>query len=309
MVHGGEAFHAPCVIDDEVIAAIEEFVPLAPLHNPSNLIGINVARRLFPAAAQVAVFDTAFHQTIPAESYLYALPYELYQKHRVRRYGFHGTSHWYVSEKASEFLNRPLNQLKMITIHLGNGASMAAIKGGKCMDTSMGMTPLEGLVMGTRSGDVDPALPFFLAANLGMDLAGIDRLLNKESGLKGLCGFNDMRQVIEAAEGGQETAKLALNIYALRIKKYIGAYLAELGGLDAIVFTAGIGENAPLVRSMCCQGLEHIGIAVDEQRNAARSSGARSISKDGTAVQVLVVPTDEELKIARETQKLLESRQ
>ncbi len=309
VVHGGEAFHAPCVIDDEVIAAIEEFVPLAPLHNPSNLIGINVARRLFPAAAQVAVFDTAFHQTIPAESYLYALPYELYQKHRVRRYGFHGTSHWYVSEKAAEFLGRPLDQLKMITIHLGNGASMAAVNGGKCVDTSMGMTPLEGLVMGTRSGDVDPALPFFLAANLGMDLAGIDRLLNKESGLKGLCGFNDMRQVIEAAEGGQETARLALNIYALRIKKYIGAYLAELGGLDAIIFTAGIGENAPLVRSMCCQGLEHIGIAVDGQKNAVRSSGARSISKDGTAVQVLVVPTDEELKIARETQKLLESRQ
>lgn len=309
VVHGGEAFHAPCVIDNEVIAAIEDFVPLAPLHNPPNLIGINVARQLFPDAVQVAVFDTAFHQTIPAKGYLYALPYELYEKHRVRRYGFHGTSHWYVSEKAAEFLGKPLDKLKLITIHLGNGASMAAVKDGEGIDTSMGMTPLEGLVMGTRSGDVDPALPFFLAGNLGMDLAGIDKLLNKESGLKGLCGFNDMRQVIEAADGGQKTAQLALDIYALRIKKYIGAYLAELGGLDAIIFTAGIGENSPIVRTMCCDGLEHIGIAVDEKKNQQRTGNARSISKQGTPVQVLVVPTNEELKIAQETQKLLKKGQ
>lgn len=309
VVHGGEAFHAPCVINDEVIAAIEQYVPLAPLHNPPNLIGINVARQLFPDAAQVAVFDTAFHQTIPPSGYLYALPYELYEKHRVRRYGFHGTSHWFVSEKAAEYLGKPADQLNIITIHLGNGASMAAVKGGRCIDTSMGMTPLEGLVMGTRSGDVDPALPFFLAGHLGMDLAGIDKLLNKESGLKGLCGHNDMRQVIEAADEGQETAKLALEIYAQRIKKYIGAYLAELGGLDAIIFTAGIGENAPLVRAMCCQGLAYIGIEVDPDKNNVRSREPRDIGRDGTAVRILVVPTDEELKIAVETQKLLQNQQ
>ncbi|ADK84747.1 acetate kinase [Desulfarculus baarsii DSM 2075] len=305
VVHGGERFKAPCLIDEAVIAAIEENAALAPLHNPPNLVGVRVARQIFPQAAQVAVFDTAFHQTIPAEAFLYALPYELYQKHRVRRYGFHGTSHWYVTEQTALFLGRPVEELDIITVHLGNGASMAAVRGGRCIDTTMGLTPLEGLVMGTRSGDVDPALPFFLADQLGLGLKDIDRLLNKESGLKGLCGHNDMRQVIEASHNGDEKAATALAVYAYRIKKYIGAYLAALGRLDALVFTAGIGENAPQVRELCCRGLEGLGIAIDPARNLAPNHGPRLISPEGALVQVLVTPTNEELKIAQETRKLL----
>ncbi|MCD6297079.1 MAG: acetate kinase, partial [Deltaproteobacteria bacterium] len=216
VVHGGEAFHSTVIIDDEVIAAIKGNIPLAPLHNPPNLTGIEVAGSIFPDAPQVAVFDTAFHQTIPMRAFLYAIPYEMYEKHRVRRYGFHGTSHAYVSEQAAEYFGRPLGKLNLITIHLGNGASMAAIKNGKCMDTTMGMTPLAGLMMGTRSGDVDPALPFFLADNLGMTLKDIDNILNKESGLKGMCGTNDMREVIEKKDAGDEQAKIALEVYTSR---------------------------------------------------------------------------------------------
>ncbi|MBW1867988.1 MAG: acetate kinase, partial [Deltaproteobacteria bacterium] len=224
VVHGGEAFHSTTIIDEEVISAIRKNIPLAPLHNPLNLVGIEVAREVFPDALQVAVFDTAFHQTIPMKAFLYAIPFELYEKDRVRRYGFHGTSHAYVAERAAEYLDRPLGELNLITIHLGNGASMAAIKNGKCVDTTMGMTPLAGLVMGTRSGDVDPALPFFLTDQLGMTPKDIDTLLNKESGLKGICGTNDMREVIRKMDAGDDRAKIALDLYTYRIKKYMGAY-------------------------------------------------------------------------------------
>jgi acetate kinase len=307
VVHGGEAFHAPVVIDEKVIAAIRENIPLAPLHNPANLTGIELTREIFPHTPQVAVFDTAFHQTIPKRSYLYAIPFELYEKHRVRKYGFHGTSHAYVAERAADYLAKPLRELNLITIHLGNGASMAAVKNGACVDTTMGMTPLSGLVMGTRSGDVDPALPFFLADHLGMSLKDIDGLLNKESGLKGICGNNDMREVLGKKEAGEEKAQIALDIYAYRIKKYIGAYFAALGMLDALIFTAGIGENAPYIRELSCQGLEKLGIEIDSERNNQKGDGIREINTSGGEVKVLVVPTNEELKIAQETKRAIEN--
>ncbi len=308
VVHGGETFRAPTIIDGKVIEAIKKNIPLAPLHNPPNLMGIEVARTLFPEAPQVAVFDTAFHQTLPMESFLYAIPFELYEKHKIRRYGFHGTSHVYVAEKAAEFMESPLNELNLITIHLGNGASMAAIKKGRSVDTTMGMTPLAGLVMGTRSGDVDPALPFFLAEHLGISVRQIDDLLNKQSGLKGICGSNDMREVIDKKDAGDTKAKLALDIYTYRIKKYIGAYFAALENLDAIVFTAGVGENSPFIRERCCQGLHKLGIEIDSERNNQTLEGIREISPPGNQVKVLVVPTDEELEIAQETRKVLEKR-
>jgi acetate kinase len=306
VVHGGEAFHAPVVIDEEVMAAIRENIPLAPLHNSANLTGIELTKGILPNIPQVAVFDTAFHQTIPKRSYLYAIPYELYEKHRVRKYGFHGTSHAYVAERAADYLGKPLKELNLITIHLGNGASMAALQNGECVDTTMGMTPLSGLVMGTRSGDVDPALPFFLAEHLGMTLRDIDGLLNKESGLKGICGSNDMREVIEKKEAGDEQASIALEIYALRIKKYIGAYVAVLGRLDVLIFTAGIGENAPYIRELSCQGLEKLDIEIDAGRNSQTGDGIKEISTSGREVKVLVVPTNEELRIAQETQGVIE---
>ncbi len=305
VVHGGETFHSTTIIDEAVLAAIKENVHLAPLHNPPNLKGIEVARAIFPQAVQVAVFDTAFHHTISEKAYMYAIPYELYEKHGIRRYGFHGTSHSFVAEKAAEYLEKPLNELKLITIHLGNGASMAAIKHGKCIDTSMGMTPLEGLVMGTRSGDIDPALPFYIAEQLSMSFPEIDRLLNKKSGLKGLCGTNDMRKVVEMCGKGDRKAVLALKVYCYRIKKYLGAYIAVLGGLDAIIFTAGIGENSADVRSGVCRGLEHLGIFLDDDRNRDSSQRLREISAKKSRVKVLVVPTNEELKIATETLRAL----
>lgn len=307
VVHGGEAFSSTVIIDEDVIAAIKKNVPLAPLHNPANLTGIEVAGSIFPDAPQVAVFDTAFHQTIPSHAFLYAIPHEMYERHRVRRYGFHGTSHAYVSEQAAEYLGRPLAELNLITIHIGNGASMAAIKNGKSVDTSMGMTPLAGLVMGTRSGDVDPALPFFLANHLGMSLKEIDIILNKESGLKGMCGTNDMREVIEKKDAGEEQARIALDIYTYRIKKFIGAYFAVLGSLDCVIFTAGIGENAPYIRELSCRGLNKLGIEIDLERNNKTGNGIREISSPGSEVKVLVIPTNEELKIARETRKAIEN--
>ncbi len=307
VVHGGEAFQASTVINKDVISEIRKNIPLAPLHNPPNLAGIEVAQSIFPQSPQVAVFDTAFHQTIPKRAYLYALPYELYQKSGVRRYGFHGTSHAYVSEKSATYLGRPLSDLDLITIHLGNGASMAALKNGKSVDTSMGMTPLEGLVMGTRSGDVDPALPFFLSDHLKMSLAEIDRLLNEESGLKGICGTNDMRELLEKRQTGDERAEVALDIYTYRIKKYIGAYMAVLGGADSLVFTGGIGENSAIVRKRCCQGLSRLGINIDDEKNTASGEGVREISLAGSDARVLVVPTNEELKIAQETEKVINS--
>jgi acetate kinase len=306
VVHGGEAFKAPTIITDEVICEIKKNIPLAPLHNPPNLAGIEVARSIFPDAPHVAVFDTAFHQTIPAKAFLYALPYALYRNSGVRRYGFHGTSHSYVSERSAEYLGQPLSNLNMITIHLGNGASMAALKNGKSVDTTMGMTPLEGLVMGTRTGDVDPALPFFLADHLKMSLDEIDELLNKESGLRGICGTNDMREVLERSETGDARAKIALDIYTYRIKKYIGAYFAVLGGLDGLIFTGGIGENAPVIRDLCCRGLGGLGIEIDEEKNDAAAEGVREINSQDRGVKILVVPTNEELKIAQETKMVIE---
>jgi len=307
VVHGGETFHSPTIIDDEVIKAIEKNVPLAPLHNPSNLVGIKVAGLTFPGTPQVAVFDTAFHQTMPMKAFLYALPMEMYKKGGIRRYGFHGTSHSYVAELASEYMEKSLSELNAITIHLGNGASMAAIKKGQCVDTTMGMTPLAGLVMGTRSGDIDPALPFFMAERYGMSLKEIDRLLNKDSGLKGLCGLNDVREIIQKIEDGDDLARIALDVYAYRIKKYIGAYFAVLGTLDAIVFTAGIGENAPYIRELCCSGLKELGIEIDHTRNDVTGHGVKEINSPESKTKILIIPTNEELKIANETKKVMEN--
>jgi acetate kinase len=306
VVHGGEAFRCPAVIDDAVIAAIRENIPLAPLHNPPNLTGIEVARSIFPGSTQVAVFDTAFHQTLPAEAFLYAIPLKLYREHKVRRYGFHGTSHAYVAGEAARYLGKHPEELNLVTLHLGNGASMAAVREGKCVDTSMGLTPLAGLVMGTRSGDVDPALPFFLADHLDMSLREIDDLLNRESGLKGLCGMNDMREILAKRDGGDEEADLAVQVYAYRVRKYIGAFMAVLGRLDALVFTAGVGENSGEIRELCCRGLEGLGIEIDTARNDDSRGEARDIASDSSDTRILVVPTNEELRIAQETKALLD---
>jgi acetate kinase len=307
VVHGGEAFKSPVVIDTGVIEAIKENIPLAPLHNPPNLTGIEVSLSVFPDSTQVAVFDTAFHQTLPPHAYIYALPYELYEKNKVRRYGFHGSSHSYVAETCAGYLGRPLSDLNLISIHLGNGASIAAIKNGKCADTTMGMTPLEGLVMGTRSGDVDPALPFFLADHLKMTLKDIDMLLNKDSGLKGMCGTNDMREVIKKMKKGDKRADIALKVYTYRIKKYIGAYFAILGSLDALIFTAGIGENSPEIRDLCCRDLEILGINIDKEMNERDEKGIREIGSAKSKVKIFVIPTNEELKIAQETKRVIEN--
>ncbi len=309
VVHGGEDFHQPTIITDEVIVAIEANIPLAPLHNPANLDGIRVAMELFPGVPQVAVFDTAFHQTIPAHAYMYALPYELYEKDRVRRYGFHGTSHKFVAGECAHLLNKKLDDLNCISVHLGNGCSMTAVKNGKSVDTSLGMTPLEGLVMGTRSGDVDPAIHTFLSRNKGMDIEMIDAMLNKESGLKGLCGMNDMRDIHAGIEKGDERAKLALDVQTYRNRKYIGAYMAVLGRVDAIVFTAGIGENDDIVRRESVRGLECFGVKIDEAVNAQRAKEPLRISTADSSVQVWVIPTNEELAIARETRFVLNGNQ
>lgn len=305
VVHGGEAFHEPVLIDDGVIGAVEELIPLAPLHNPANLIGIRVAMEHAGTIAQVAVFDTAFHQTIPDYGYLYGLPYTLYEEQKVRRYGFHGTSHGYVARQAAHYLSKPLAELNIISLHLGNGASAAAVQGGKCIDTSMGLTPLEGLIMGTRSGDLDPAILFYLARETGMDIDDLDGLLNKESGLKGICGENDMRTITELAEQGDRQARLALTMFCYRLKKYIGAYIAALGGVDCIVFTGGIGENSAIVRQMSCQGLERLGISLDAEKNAQRQNETFEIQAIDSMVSILVVPTDEELEIATQTLQVI----
>ncbi|WP_163338508.1 acetate kinase [Desulfopila sp. IMCC35008] len=308
VVHGGDTFHQPTLIDDQVIADIEACIPLAPLHNPANLMGIQVARKLFPNALQVAVFDTAFHQTLPVEAHLYAIPFELHQKYKIRRYGFHGTSHAFVSEEVAVHLKRPLTELNLITLHLGNGASMAAVAGGRCIDTTMGLTPLAGLVMGTRSGDIDPSVLLFLAKHENLSAEDLDDLLNKRSGLQGLCGVNDMREVIAKAEAGDQQAETAMAVFSYRIKQYIGAYTASLGRVDALVFTAGIGENAPLVRERACQGLEGLGIEIDRQKNRQRAEGIMEVSTVGSRVKVLVVPTNEELRIAQETLRAAEKK-
>ena len=301
VVHGGDRLTEPTRIDDAAIAAIADQAPLAPLHNPSNLLGIRIAMASFPDTPQVAVFDTAFHQTMPPRAWRYAVPADLAAQLRIRRYGFHGTSHAYVSRKAAEHLGRPVGELNLVTLHLGNGASVAAVAGGRCIDTSMGLTPLEGLVMGTRSGDLDPAVVFYLHREAGLSVDDIDDLLNKRSGMLGLAGANDMREVERRAAEGDQAAAEALDVYCYRIRKYVGAYAAALGRLDALVFTAGIGENSDGVRAGVCQGLEGLGVALNPKRNRSRSGRPRTISPDDSKVAVLVVPTNEELEIAEQT--------
>jgi acetate kinase len=301
VVHGGEDFQQPTIIDQKVINTIRKLIPLAPLHNPANLLGIEVTMESAPRVPQVAVFDTAFHQSIPSHAFRYAIPQDLYEAHQVRRYGFHGTSHHYVARQAAEFLQRPIQSLSLITLHLGNGASAAAIKGGKSIDTSMGMTPLEGLIMGTRSGDVDPAIIFYLGRKTGLGRDAVESILNKESGLKGICGVNDMREIGKRAQTGNLQAQLAIEMVCYRIKKYIGAYYAVLGRLDALIFTGGIGENAVFIRAGACRGLVHLGIEVDPEKNNRRSKEAFEIQASGSPVKTLVIPTNEELQIAQET--------
>ncbi len=301
VVHGGEDFKAPAIIDAEVIDRIRGQIPLAPLHNPANLVGIEVAMASMPNVPHVAVFDTAFHQSIPRHAYLYALPYSLYEEHHVRRYGFHGTSHAFVAKRAARLLGRPLEELRLVILHLGNGASAAAVVNGRSIDTSMGMTPLEGLVMGTRSGDLDPAIIFFLSRATGLGNDELESMLNRDSGLKGISDQNDMRELLRLAESGDERAKLAIEVYSYRIRKYIGAYVAAMGGVDAVVFTAGIGENAGEIRARACSGLDALGIRIDPKRNATRGNEAREIQTDDGKAKVLVVPTDEELEIAEQT--------
>jgi acetate kinase len=301
VVHGGELFHEPTLIDDRVVDAIRSLIPLAPLHNPSNLLGIETARKMFPHVPQVAVFDTAFHQTLPSHAFHYAVPYDWYAKHHVRRYGFHGSSHLYVSREAAKYLGKAPENTNLITLHLGNGASAAAVRGGLSIDTSMGLTPLEGLVMGTRSGDIDPALHFFIMRETGMSADDLEKALNSQSGLKGICGLSDMREIEEQAGSGADRALLALDMFCYRIKKYIGAYFAVVGKLDAVVFTGGIGENSTTVRSKVCSGLEHMGITLDETRNQIVSGNIAEIQDKSASVKILVVKTDEEKEIARQT--------
>ncbi|HID51960.1 MAG TPA: acetate kinase [Anaerolineae bacterium] len=306
VVHGGEKFSQPTVIDAEVMDTIRELIPLAPLHNPANLSGIEVAREIFPEAVQTAVFDTAFHQTMPPRAYRYAIPNALYAEEHIRVYGFHGTSHLYVSKMALEHLGKPAAETNLISIHLGNGASMTAVAGGKSIDTTMGFSPLPGLIMGTRSGDLDPAVIFYLSERLDMSIPEIDRLLNKQSGLLGLTGVNDVRDIQARSEAGDMAAALALEMYAYRIKKYIGAYTAVLGHLDAIIFTAGVGQNSAAVRRLVCAGLESLGIALDEVKNAAGVTGPVSeIQGENGRVKILIIPTNEELEIASQTYALV----
>ncbi|MGE4193562.1 MAG: acetate kinase [Pseudodesulfovibrio sp.] len=304
VVQGGESFAAPALVDADVVETIRANIPLAPLH-AANLVGIEAALELFPGTPNVTVFDTEFHQTIPAKAHLYPIPYELYEEHRIRKYGFHGTSHKYVARAAAEFLNKPLEDTDLITVHLGNGCSMAAVKNGRCADTTMGLTPLAGLMMGSRCGDVDPAIFPFIARTEKLCVNEVDEMLNKKSGLLGICGMNDMRDIHAARAKGDERAQLAFEMFAYRVKSFIGSYLAVLGRADAVVFTAGIGENDPEVRALACQGLEGLGIRISGERNGKRCAKARCISADDSPVQVLVIPTNEELEIARATKALV----
>lgn len=301
VVHGGEHFKAPVLIDTDVVAAIRDMISLAPLHNPANLEGIEVAQSLFLGIPQVAVFDTAFHQTMLPVAFRYALPTALYHDYRVRRYGFHGTSHQYVARQAADYLQCELSSLNLITLHLGNGCSATAIAGGKSVDTSMGMTPLEGLVMGTRCGDIDPALHFYLQRSMGMSPEDLERLLNKQSGLKGLCGAGDMREVQTRADAGDAEAQLAEALFAYRVKKYLGAYFAVLGQVDAIVFTGGIGEHSARIRERVCANLQGLGIQFDASRNSSPRNGILAFQQESSPVKLLVIPTNEELAIARST--------
>ncbi|MDK2957397.1 MAG: acetate kinase [Desulfovibrionales bacterium] len=305
VLHGGEQLYKPSLVNEEVIKIIEDNIPLGPLHNPPNLQGILVAQKLFEGIPQVAIFDTAFHQTMPPEAFMYALPYDLYTDRKVRKYGFHGTSHKYVAAQTAKQLGKPLDELNAITVHLGNGSSMAAVKNGKCFDTTMGLTPLAGLVMGTRCGDVDPAIVSVAAEHYNLDFAQVDDLMNRQSGFKGVCGLNDMRDIHAAIAKGDKRAKLALNMFVHRIKLYLGGYYALLGRVDAVVFTAGIGENDSISRRLICSEMEHFGLEIDQERNDARSREARFISKDGSKTAILVIPTNEELEIANQTVEVL----
>jgi acetate kinase len=308
VVHGGEEFVEPTLIDRDVIERIRAQIPLAPLHNPANLLGIEVAVELEPELPQVAVFDTAFHRTLPPHAYRYAIPEEMYRDHGVRRYGFHGTSHSFVANEAADHLRRPLGELNMITLHLGNGASATAIERGRSVDTSMGLSPLEGLVMGSRSGDIDPAIVFHLERSAGLSNDEVESMLNRRSGLLGLCGDMDLREVGRRAEEGDADAILALDVYGYRIKKYVGAYLAALGSVDAIVFTGGVGENQADIRRRALDGLEHIGIEVDDSLNRSvdLSGGPVSINAGTSRTAVLVIATNEELEIARQVRQVVE---
>ncbi|MBM9519071.1 acetate kinase [Desulforhopalus vacuolatus] len=305
VVHGGENFSKTTLLNDAAIAALEDTVPLAPLHNTANLDGIRIAQELFPGVPQVGVFDTAFHQTLPPHAFRYAIPKDLYEKDRIRRYGFHGTSHKYVVGECAKLCGIDVDKINAITVHLGNGGSITAVENGKSVDTSMGFTPLQGLVMGTRSGDIDPSVHAFLARNHQMSCDEIDNMLNKESGLKGLCGLNDMRDIHAAIEKGDKDAELALAVQTYRTKKYIGAYMAVLGRVDAIVFTAGIGENDDIVREMSLAGLENFGIILDTKINAQRVKTPTLLSTPESKVQIWCIPTNEELAIAREAVALV----
>ncbi len=304
VVHGGEKYSESVLINEDVLNVLEDLSKLAPLHNPANIIGIKACQALMPDVPMVGVFDTSFHQTMPKEAYMYAIPYEIYEKYGVRKYGFHGTSHKYVSYKAAEFLGRDIKDMNIVTCHLGNGASLCAVKGGISIDTSMGFTPLEGSVMGTRSGDIDPAVIAFLVQELGKNVDEVLNILNKKSGVLGVSGVSsDFRDIEDAASKGNERAKLALDLYHYRVRKYIGSYAAAMGGLDCIVFTAGIGENGKTTRKEICKGLEFLGVKFDEKLNDVRGE-LREINTEDSKVKILIVPTNEELMIARDTKQL-----
>lgn len=305
VVHGGEIFSGSVVIDEKVMEALQQCVELAPLHNPANIIGIEACAKIMPGTPQVGVFDTAFHQTMPKKAFMYALPYEMYEKHKIRKYGFHGTSHKYVSGRAAAMLGKDIEDLKIITLHLGNGSSITAVDGGKSVDTTMGFTPLAGVCMGTRCGDIDPAIVTFLMDKENLDKKGVDALMNKESGVYGISGISsDFRDLEKAASEGNDKAQLALDMFAYSVKRYIGAYAAAMGGVDAIVFTAGIGENTALMRAMITEGLEFMGIGIDTELNKSRGE-EKDISAPGATVKTLVIPTDEEMMIALDTARLV----
>lgn len=302
VVHGGERFHEPAVIDDELLAEITALIPLAPLHNPANIEGIIAARAIAPNVPNFAIFDTAFHQSMPPQAFRYPLPHDLYHMNHIRRYGFHGTSHYYVATQTAQILQKPLEELNLITFHIGNGVSACAIERGKSIDTSMGMTPLEGLMMGTRSGSIDPSIIGYLMREKGMNIDEIENVLNKKSGLFAIAGTNDLRSVINAKDSGDENAALAIDMFAYRLRKQLGEYMAILRGVDGIVFTGGIGEHSPLIHEMVCEGLEHLGIRLDETKNRSNET---QIQRSESAVALLVIATDEELQIARYVQKLI----
>ncbi|MFA6074446.1 MAG: acetate kinase [Negativicutes bacterium] len=304
VVHGGEKFASSVLVTSEVMRALEECVEMAPLHNPPNIVGINACKELMPKVPQVGVFDTAFHQTMPKAAFLYGLPYEAYTDYGIRRYGFHGTSHKYVSQRCGELMGKHASDLRIITCHLGNGASIAAVKYGRSIQTSMGFTPLEGLIMGTRCGDIDPAIPVYMMKKTGMSLEEVDNIMNKKSGVLGISGVSsDFRDIEKAAKEGNERAQLALDMFSGEVRKYIGAYVAVMGGVDAIVFTAGLGENSIEMRDMICNGLEYLGTRIDEERNNIRGV-AQEISVEGSKVKIFVIPTNEELVIARDTRDI-----